>query len=125
MESIMVSILVYILLYIPFGLITGLFTSNIAEKKGYSAGTWFCAGFFFHFIGLVASAGLPLKEQVIDIDTLDILKECPDCKEMIKIKALVCKYCGYKFTQEEVDKLIQEKELAKNYRKDFEPKKES
>jgi len=25
------------------------------------------------------------------------LRECPDCAEMIRTKARVCRYCGYRF----------------------------
>lgn len=33
-------------------------------------------------------------------------KECPDCAETIKIKAKVCRYCGRKFSQDEIDDSI-------------------
>ena len=34
-------------------------SSNLADKKGYSTGAWFAAGFFLGILGLIAAAGLP------------------------------------------------------------------
>ena len=89
------SIWVWIFLILLNGIIFGSFCSNLAVKKGYSSGTWFAGGFFFGIIALIALAGSPVKEVISN------LKECPECKEMIKINANRCKHCGYRFTEEE------------------------
>ncbi len=35
-------------------------------------------------------------------------KKCPDCAEYIKLEARVCKHCGYRFSEEEVQQQIEE-----------------
>jgi len=79
------------------GIICGAFCANLAGKKGYSWEIWSWAGFFFGIIALIAIAGSPSKWE-----EFSKLKECPDCKGMIKIDASVCKYCGCKFPKVDV-----------------------
>jgi len=86
----------WVLIILLYGIITGAFCSNLAGKKGYSYGTWFAGGFFFGIIALIALAGSPVKGE-----EFSNLNECPDCKEMIKLNANICRYCGHKFTEEE------------------------
>ena len=88
----------WIFLILLNGIICGSFCANLASKKGYSSGSWFAGGFFFGIFALIAIAGTPIKEENSN------LRECPDCREMIKINANVCKYCGYRFTKEEQEK---------------------
>jgi len=98
------SIWFWIFIILLNGIIFGSFCSNLADKKGYSPGTWFAGGFFFGIIALIAIAGLPVKWE-----EFNNLKECPDCREMINIYANVCKYCGYRFTKEEQQEALQKK----------------
>jgi hypothetical protein len=77
-------------------LICGIFASYLAEEKRYSAGSWFACGFFFGIFGLIAAAGLPLNRY--QDEPLYYQKRCPECSEMIKLSAFVCKYCGQKFS---------------------------
>jgi hypothetical protein len=93
-------------------IVCGLFAGYLADKKGYSFWTWFTAGFFFSIIGLITAAGLPIKENTAPIDSFNN-KECPDCREMIKVKASICRYCGNKFTQKEIDEILSEKAKEK------------
>ena len=79
------SIWVWIFIILLNGIIFGAFCSNLADKKGYSSGSWFAGGFFFGIIALIAIAGLPVKWE-----EFNNLKECPDCREMINIYANVC-----------------------------------
>lgn len=73
---------------------------NLAEHKGHSSGAWFASGFFFGIFGLIAAAGLPTKTAPPSMTGLQ--KKCPDCAESIRKEALVCKFCGRKFTKEQV-----------------------
>ena len=102
------SIWFWIFIILLNGIIFGSFCSNLADKKGYSSGTWFAGGFFFGIIALIAIAGSPVKWE-----EFNNLKECPDCREMIKIYANVCKYCGYRFTKEQEEEEQEEEETQK------------
>jgi len=109
------------------GSIFGIFTSLLARRKGYSAAGWFFIGLFFSFIGLLVAIGLPDKsnkradlytkqdingempmvenqmtDEINDSSNLVLIKKCPDCSEVIKIEARVCRHCGYKFSNEEI-----------------------
>ena len=96
----------WIFLILLNGIICGSFCANLASKKGYSSGSWFAGGLFFGIFALIAIVGSPVKGE-----EFSNLKECPDCREMIRINANVCKYCGYRFTKE---KEIQKKTISKD-----------
>ena len=86
-----------LLIAILDGVICAGLASYVAEKKGYSSGAWLAYGFLFGILGLIAAAGLTSQE----LDTC-IQKACPDCAEMIKAQASVCRYCHHNFSNEEV-----------------------
>lgn len=93
-------------------LICGFLSMDLAEKKGYSSGTWLAIGLFFGIFGLIAAAGLPRKQVPMSASVL--LKKCPDCAESIRKEALVCKFCGANFSKEQViTELVQA--LQENY----------
>ena len=80
--------------------ICGFLASNLAGQKGHSSGSWFAIGFFLGIFGLIAAAGLPTKAHYNFGSKFQ--KKCPDCAELIRKEALVCKFCGKKFTKDQV-----------------------
>lgn len=44
---------------------------------------------------------------------VDPKKECEKCKELIKIEAQICRYCGTKMSQEEINFAINEYQYKK------------
>ena len=94
---------ILIILIIAQALISAFLSMDVAEKKGYSSGSWFAVGFFFGIFGLIAAAGLPVN---IRGSKNELLKTCPDCAELIKMKANVCRYCGKKFDRSETESMI-------------------
>jgi hypothetical protein len=52
-----------VIILILIGIVTGAFTANLAQAKGYSFLVWFVAGFLFSLIALLAMIGMPVKER--------------------------------------------------------------
>jgi hypothetical protein len=105
--------LLFCIIIILQALICAFLASNLAEKKGQSSGNWFVVGLLFGPFGLIAAAGLPIK-QATTLPLNISIKRCPDCAENINKEALVCKFCGAKFSNEQIlSELI--KDLKGNY----------
>jgi hypothetical protein len=60
----------------------GLIPAAIAQPKGRSFGLWWLYGFLLFIVALIHSL------------MLDEAKPCPQCAEIIKHKAKVCRFCG-------------------------------
>jgi hypothetical protein len=53
------------------------------------------------------------SKSTLEVDPSNLTKECPRCAEIIKLKAMVCRYCGHEFSQLEVgDAVTKASELA-------------
>ena len=76
---------------------------DLAKKKGHNTGAWFACGFFFGIFGLIAAAGLPLKQVAKEAAKREpeATKRCPDCAGLVKQDAHICRYCGHRFSAEE------------------------
>jgi hypothetical protein len=110
-----------------------LICSATAEEKGYPSGSAGFLGFLLGWIAVLfyalrSNKRKDAREQAARIaqatkslqatsetDRLplrldetaasdDMTKQCPDCAESVKAAALVCRFCGHKFTTEESQK---------------------
>jgi hypothetical protein len=95
---VLVIFLLYFFVILIIFCITGFLTAYIAKEKEYPYGTWFAIGFLLGLFGLIAAAGLPIKGIS---QKGEVLKECPDCMEFVREKAVKCRYCGYLFTNKD------------------------
>lgn len=84
---------------------SGCLSYSLAKKKGHDAGAWFACGFFFGILGLIAAAGLPVAQVAKEAERRttqpEAGKTCPDCTEMVRQDARVCRYCGHRFSVKE------------------------
>lgn len=73
-----------------FGYVTG----HMAEKQGRSFSTWFIGGFLCFIIAFFyLLLSKPSDEAMIASGKY---RKCPQCAEVIKADAKVCRYCGNK-----------------------------
>lgn len=85
-------------------IIGGGITGKIAEKQGRPFFTWFIAGmagFIIAFLYLLFSK--PSDDTLIESGKY---RKCPQCAEVIKADAKVCRYCGKELpaiVDEEID----------------------
>lgn len=83
-------------------------TALAANARGRDPGLWALLGFLFGIFALIAVLviGRPADELDFESDSerssppcanTDETKQCPDCAEMIKTQARVCRFCGKRF----------------------------
>ena len=85
------SILSVMFLWFLFGAVA-LVIANSKERSGCG---WFIAGCLFGPFALVVAA-LPSLARDPNAPTPKTHVKCPDCAELIRIEARVCKHCGCK-----------------------------
>ena len=114
-------------------ILIGLIPALIAYKKGYPSKNegynfflWWIFGASFFIIALPWAILLkPKKGELKTRRVPEGMKKCPECAELVKKDARVCRFCGYEFypkpgTQEqEIEEFTHKQVLRPNQKKNI------
>lgn len=86
---------------VVFWFIIAVVTGIVASSRGRSGFGWFLLGGLFSVIALVLVALLPSRKAAPivvggEVATPETHVRCPDCRELVRNDARVCKHCGTK-----------------------------
>jgi hypothetical protein len=68
----------------------------VASSKGRFAGGWFLLGLVLGIFALIAIAAMPSRARAPGEPTPDTHVRCPDCRELVRKDAQVCRHCHCK-----------------------------
>jgi hypothetical protein len=83
---------------IAAAIVMGLITAVVAQLRGRSGPGWFVLGTLFPAIALLVVAVMPAVTAENAAPTPETHVRCPDCKELVRKDARVCKHCQCKLT---------------------------
>jgi hypothetical protein len=74
-----------------------LIPANIAKSKGRSLGLWWFYGWMLFPVALIHALLLPANDSLAEAQAVRSGegRKCPQCAELIKSDAKVCRFCGY------------------------------
>ncbi len=88
-------------IYFVVGLVVpgllALIPANIAKSKGRSLGLWWFYGWMLFPVALIHALLLPANDSLAEAQAVSNgeSRKCPQCAELIKSDAKVCRFCGY------------------------------
>ena len=93
------ALIVFLIVWIIGTILAGAIASNRNTNKGLVVFISLC---FSPVIGCLLACLMAPKEVVKDTTGAGAVseKKCPQCAEMVKDEAIVCRFCGYSFASE-------------------------
>lgn len=83
---------------IAVAIVMGVITAVVAQLRGRNGPGWFVLGALFPAIALLVVAVMPAITAEAARPTPETHVRCPDCKELVRKDARVCKHCQCKLT---------------------------
>ena len=117
----------FIFFWLAFSVAVGIF----AAKRGRDGFLWVVISLFISpllgFIFVAASANLmeQEKEEAAEREKAEELansKKCPQCAELVKLEAKICRFCGHQFDQDELPAISTHREALGGPIKSKKPK---
>jgi len=116
-----------------YAILLGLIPASIAYKKGYPSKNegynffmWWIFGASLFIVALPWAILLKSKKEELETSRVsEGMKKCPECAELVKKDARVCRFCGYEFypkpvTQEqEIEDFTHKQSLRPNQKKNI------
>ncbi len=71
--------------------------AKIAEGKGRRFASWYVFGLLLWLPALIAAIVIKDRRSLVERESANERKRCPDCAEFVSVEARICKHCKHPF----------------------------